>query len=247
MINNTLIIKFYDYYGQVYNQQTLNVQAEYIMDNLSLNELVALGVVIPTLPDVYNKSFLEWIQYPTKYDENNNNTIVYSFWSKYINTSLGTEYCDNQLDDLEDEINNHDNNMNLHIDEQNNMINNADTTIGNLNNIDGDITDEIRIVEEGYNKNLQKILLLNNREYDKQFSYLYSDIQEVQDEITYMGINHIEELYGISQQLNTNESRMTNLQNKIYSIPKHYIISQNEYNNLVSKDKNAIYFTKEQK
>jgi hypothetical protein len=241
---STTIVKFYDYYGQVYSQQSIDIPGEFVMNDLTLDELVLIGVTVPILPDINNKSFLEWIKHPTKYDESNN-TVIYSFWSRYIKTSLGTDYCDNQLDDLEDEMNKHDNNMNLHIDEQNNMINDADTTIGKLNNIDGDIIDELRIVEEGYNKNLQKILLLNNRKYDEQFSYLYSNIQEVQDEITYIGINHMEELYGIGQTLNTNESRMTNLQNKIYSIPKHYIISQNEYNNLVSKDKNAIYFTKE--
>lgn len=241
---STTIVKFYDYYGKVYSQQSIDIPGEFVMNDLTLDELVEIGVTVPTLPDINNKSFLEWIKHQTKYDASNN-TVVYNFWSRYINSSLGTEYCNNQLDELDDKINGHDNNMNLHIDEQNNKINNADTTIGKLNNIDGDIIDEIKIVKEGYERNKQKILLLNNKDYDEQFSYLYSDIQRVQNEINDMEVNHNRDLFGIDQRLNENENRMVNIQNKALSIPKHYIISQNEYRNIESKDKNAIYFTKE--
>jgi len=241
---DTTIVKFYNDYGQVYNQQNIDIPAEFIVSDLSLKELADVGITVPTLPDVSNKSFLGWIKQPTKNDESES-TIVYTFYPRYISSSLGTEYCDNQLDELDDKINGHDNNLNIHIDEQNNKINNADTTIGKLQNIDGDIIDEIKIVKEGYERNKQKILLLNNYNYDEQFSYLYSDIQRVQNEINEMEVNHNRDLLELAQRLNKAENIMVNLQNKALSIPKHYIISQNAYRNIESKDKNAIYFTKE--
>lgn len=241
---STTVVKFYDYYGQVFSQQSINIPGEFIINDFSLNELVEIGVEIPTLPDINNKSFLEWVKHKTKYDEANN-TIVYSFWARYINSLLGVEYCDNQLDDLEDNINNHDNNMDLHIDEQNNKINSTDTVIGQLNNIDGDIIDEINLVKATYEQNKQRIQLLNSKKYDEQFSQVYSNIQQVQSEITDMEINHKNDLLNINQRIKENENKMAIIQNKALSIPKHYIMSKNEYINIVSKDKNAIYFTKE--
>jgi hypothetical protein len=60
-----------------------------------------------------------------------------------------------------------------------------------------------------------------------------------------MEINHKNDLLNINQRIKENENKMSIIQNKALSIPKHYIMSKNEYINIVSKDKNAIYFTKE--
>ena len=235
-------VKFYDYYNKLYNQQTIKVPGELISKDLTLDDFVQLGLTVPTAPDINKKTFLMWVKYPIEFD---NNGMNYIFKTKYIITSLGIDYCDNQLDDLEDGINSHDNNINLHIDEQTNQISNDNIITNELNDIDSEIIDEIDIIKDAYNINNEKLSLIDSMNYDNQFSYIYSDIQEIQDEITYMGISHMNDLHGIGQIIDTNENIITNLQNKVNSFPKHYILSQNAYRNLNRKDKNAIYFTKE--
>ena len=64
----TLNIKFYDYYGNLYNQQNIEINSEEILLDWDLNDLIEFGVIVPTLPDVQNKSFLGWTKRTSRYE-----------------------------------------------------------------------------------------------------------------------------------------------------------------------------------
>lgn len=241
---STTVVKFYDGYGNIYNQQSVNVQGEYVQQDLSLEELLDIGVVLPSSPSLTGRAFIKWIKYPTKYDDTNY-TITYTFKPKFISAILEDGYYNTRLDDVEGDINTHVNNMSLHIVDQNEVIGESDNTVNGLYNIDGDIIDEINIVKNSNLKNTNSLDKIDELDFDGQISNVNEEIGRVQDDIIDMEINHKADLYGLDSLILENETRLNNAQDKIYSTPKHVIMTDTEYKSLSYPDRNVIYFTKE--
>lgn len=240
----TYNFNFYDYYRHLYNQQEIHIDDDVVHEDLSLHNIEDMGVVIPSLPDIGNKSFLEWIKHSTSYEESNQ-IVYYNFYSRYIDSDLGIYYCDDQLDDIQKGIDNHSNNVDIHIEEQNYKLDKDDKIVVQLNNIDNSIIDEINSVKDIYLSNSNKLSLIDGHNFDEQFSYLYSNIDDFQDEVSYINNEHINDLRNIDNRININEDKMNRLQNKIYSYPKHEIMTKDKYQHLPSYDPSIIYFTKE--
>ena len=53
----TYNFNFYDYYHHLYNQQEIHIDDDVVHEDLSLHDIEDMGVVIPSLPDIGNKSF----------------------------------------------------------------------------------------------------------------------------------------------------------------------------------------------
>lgn len=241
---STTLVRFYDGKGNIYSEQSINIEGEYVQMDLSLKELVQIGVVIPNDPTISGRVFIKWIKYPTKYDEPNK-TIIYTFKPKFISASLENGYYNTRLDDVEGDISEHVNNMNLHIVDQTKVIDDSNSTVNGLHNIDGDIIDEIKYIKNTNIKNKELLDNIDKQKFDEQFSDVYEEVGRVQDEITDMDINHKEDLYNIGNQILENETKLNNIQNKIYNIPKHVVLSDFDYKNMGTPDKNTIYFTRE--
>lgn len=241
---STTLVRFYNIYGILANQQSVYIDGIFANEDLTLKELELMGVVPPTMPDIGNNAFLEWIKHDTSYDSSNY-TVIYNFYARYMDMDLGTNYCDDQLDTIQRGIDNHSNNINLHIANQNDKLNKGETLVEKLNNIDNSIIDEINLVKAGNRSNSNKLLLLKGQNFDEQFSYLYADISDFQDEVINMNNEHINELRNINNVININEDKMNIIQDKLYSYPKHEIMTKDEYQHLPSYDPSIIYFTKE--
>lgn len=241
---STIDVRFYDFYGNVAKQQNVYIDGIYSNEDLTLKDLELMGIVPPYMPVVDNKSFLEWKSPQVSYSSTDY-TLIYKFYSRYIDTILGVDYCDDQLDTLERGIDDHSNNINLHIAEQNDKLNKGDSIVSQLNNIDNSIIDEINLVKAGNRQDSNKLLLIYGQHFDEQFSDLYVDISEFQNELSYINNEHINDLQNIDNRISINEDRMSAAQDKINSYPKHEVMTKDEYQHLPSYDPSIIYFTKE--
>lgn len=237
---NTIVVNFYDYYGEQYSQQT--VYTEDVVEDLSLKELhIDYGVTIPTLEDIGTLSFILWVKFPTKF---NDNVATFTFRPEYKNTDLAFKWMNRQLDIVEENIGVHDNNINIHKYEHDNIIFLEDKGISSLIAEDIHIANEIGVAESSYNYNFNRISNIYNKDFDSQLSHIYESTDEIQCDILEMDTTHMEELYGLNLRTSSDAERLIPIQQKIISTPQQYVISQSEYDNMNRKDENVIYMTK---
>lgn len=237
---NTIVVNFYDYYGEQYSQQT--VYTEDVVEDLSLKELhIDYGITIPTLADIGTLSFILWVKFPTKFNEN---TTTFTFRPEYKDTDLALKWMNRQLDIIEEDMGVHDNNINIHQYEHDCIIASDNTDISYLAEADTHIAHEIGVVETAYNYNFDRLAYIYNSDFDTQFSCIYNTTNQIQCDILYMDMTHMEELYGLRLRTISDAERLIPIQQKIISTPPQYVMSQTEYNNMNKKDINAIYMTK---
>ena len=242
----SIVVKFYDGRGHVHSQQQINIQGGFVQTDYSLEELIELGLVLPQDPVFRGRTFIKWLKYPTVYDEPNM-TIIYTFQPKFISSNIEEQYYNTRLDEVDSDIADHVNDIELHIVEQTEIIDNSNTTMLSLHNKDGHIIDEINYVKKTNIKNKELLDSFDNNNFDEQMSAVREEMTHIQDEISQMDTSHRAELHGLDNLVLNNETRLNNIQDKLYNIPKHVVISDFDYKNIPTPDKNVIYFTIENK
>ena len=229
-------IIFYGVNGDIISQQSLTTVTD---KEMSLKELIERGIVLPNEPTMANKVFIKWDVF---YEESTN---IYHINPKFVGTNIEESYYNSRLDDVDNDVNNHINDMELHIVDQSKAINKSNSTVTGLQDTDGDITYEINYVKTVSLKNTQLLDDIDDYDFDGQFSDVYDEIDRVQDEITDMDISHKADLDGLDSLILDNDSRLNNIQEKISSVPKHVILSEIDFKSISTPDRNAIYFTEE--